>query len=87
VQVKRESVESVIEQPATGVTIVTNRDDNVIAFDAQGKLRNDFPFYIAICDGRANPEEFGRVIEIISIGRARVKKTSDQTGEIGCDAS
>ena len=85
--IKRSLIETIVEAPFQNLTVTASSADNVITFDADGRLRNTAPFYISICDGRDDPEKYGRVIEISQIGKAKVKKTSLETGGIGCDAS
>ncbi len=49
------------------INFVSNSDDRVVVFNANGTLRNDAPFRIAVCDSRG--EDAGMYIEVNAVGR------------------
>ena len=54
-----------------GVEYVSNRNESVVVFNANGALVNTAPFRIAICDSRDEAE--GKYIEINAVGRIFLK--------------
>lgn len=68
-----------------GLTINTNRRLFVIAFNSDGTLYNNAPITFAICDDRADPEDFGRYIEISQSGRIRTAKTDATVTANSCN--
>lgn len=67
------------------ITVTTNiepspsgkKEEEVIAFNAKGNRSWYHTARIAVCDGRENPEEVGRVIQVSHIGRPQSKAGPD----------
>lgn len=68
-----------------GIDFVSNLDDRVVVFNANGTLRNDAPFRIAVCDSRAEAE--GKYIEINAVGRVFLKNTTAAGSDTSCSPS
>ena len=64
-----------------GVEFVSNSNESVVVFNANGSLANTAPFRVAICDSREEAE--GKYVEINAVGRVFLR--SLEGSDLSCD--
>lgn len=82
---RQEMLKAVSEAPNNSITVTANRDDFVIRFNQDGTLRNAAPYRFGICDNGANPEQYGRIIEINASGQIRLSQIEPSDEDRDCD--
>ena len=71
----QETIRAIVAEVPAGnpsVTLRPNVDDTVIAFSGLGRLLNQTPFWVAVCDGRDNPEQAGKLVGVLDTGQIRM---------------
>nr|WHW29625.1 hypothetical protein [uncultured bacterium] len=81
---KKQMLQSVSEAGGGNLIIVSAANQNVLAFDRTGAMINGAPFRFAICDDRADPENFGRIVEVNQSGQIRLYKTDSGNTDKDC---
>ena len=79
---KIQMLQSVRDASNNSVNVISNNNDNVLAFSAQGELLNAAPIRIAVCDDRG--EDFGSIITINAAGLVRQTSTSASGTDTDC---
>jgi len=81
---RQEMLKASSKTPNNSIMVTANRNDYVIRFNPDGTLDNDAPYRFGICDDTANPEQYGRIIEINTAGQIRITQIEPDDDDRGC---